>query len=216
MEFGFGTSLQTEVVFLSVADDLLYHRTNLIDLDRVDDEGFSCIAVFFRCILKAGCSLLDTVVDDVGKADQHRGCHITKREFVHHFFQINFHSILAWSGNNMPFVVDVEIVHSPAADAIELAGVFNAPFSHNSVDIERLFFSFKIQVSSFRFQVWLRRAEGSSYKVQPSTSDLQPIMPDLGKSYRHICQSVPCCSELQFARYVWLWRRKVRDLPVIP
>jgi hypothetical protein len=58
----------------------------------------------------------------------------------------------------MPFVVDVEIVHSPAADAIELAGVFNAPFSHNSVDIERLFFSFKIQV-------WLRRAEGSSFKI---------------------------------------------------
>ena len=130
MELRLGTRFQSQVVLLSVADDFLHHRTNLIHLDRIDDEVLGRVAVFFRGILETSCRLLNTVVDDVGETNQHRGCYIAQREVVHHLFQVNFHSVLPWSGNNVSFVVDVEIVHAPAANAIQLTGVFNAPFSH--------------------------------------------------------------------------------------
>ena len=38
MKFRFGTGFQSEIEFLSVADNLFYHRTHLVDLNGIDDK----------------------------------------------------------------------------------------------------------------------------------------------------------------------------------
>ena len=57
---------------------LFYHRSHLVDLDRVDDKVLRLVAIFFRSDGKAIRNLFDTVIQDIGKTYQHRGCYIPK------------------------------------------------------------------------------------------------------------------------------------------
>ena len=130
MEFGLGPCLQTEVELLAMLDDFLHHRTDLVHLDRIDDEVLGIVTIFLGSLSKAGGSLLDAVVDDVGETHQHRSRHIAQGEVVHHLLQIHFHTILPWCHSHISLIIDTEIVHTPTIDAVQLVGVFNAPFSH--------------------------------------------------------------------------------------
>ena len=66
-------------------DNLLYHRLHLIDLNRIYDKVFGLVVIFLGCFLEAAGSLLNAVVEDVGKAKQHGGRDIAQCQFVHHF-----------------------------------------------------------------------------------------------------------------------------------
>ncbi len=73
------------VEFLPVADDLFDHGPYLVDLDGVDDEVLSFVAVFLRCQFEAVGYLFDTVVKNVREAYQYGSRHVPNGQFVHQF-----------------------------------------------------------------------------------------------------------------------------------
>ena len=76
MKFRFGTGFQSEIEFLSVADNLFYHRTHLVDLNGIDDKILGFITVLFGSLLKTGRHLFNTVVQNIRETQQHGRCHI--------------------------------------------------------------------------------------------------------------------------------------------
>lgn len=95
MQLRFGTRFESKVVFFTVADNFLNYRTHLVDLDGVDDKVFSFEFVFFGSACKALRGFFDTVVQYVGKSEQHRRGDVARVEFVDHFFQVDANPILA-------------------------------------------------------------------------------------------------------------------------
>lgn len=67
MEFGLAARFESEIIFLAVADDFLHDGSHLIDLNGEDDEMLGLEVVGFLRLGKAGCRLLNAVVEDVGK-----------------------------------------------------------------------------------------------------------------------------------------------------
>ena len=56
MEFWLRPCLQTEVELLAMLDDLLHHRTDLVHLDRIDDEVLGIVTIFLGVTVGAGVS----------------------------------------------------------------------------------------------------------------------------------------------------------------
>ena len=77
MQFRFRTRLQSEIEFLSVADNLLHHRAHLVDLNRIDNKVLRLITVFFGCLFKAGRHLFNTIIQNIRKTHQ-RGSRTAK------------------------------------------------------------------------------------------------------------------------------------------
>ena len=76
MELGLGPCLKTKVVFLSMANHLLYYRAQLVDLYWVDDETLSVVSIFLGSIVETSSRLFDAIVDNVGEADEQWGCNV--------------------------------------------------------------------------------------------------------------------------------------------
>ena len=119
VQFWFRAGFQSEVEFASVRDDFLHHRLHLVYLNRIYYEVLGLVIIFFRGFHKAACSLLDTVVENVGKAQQYRRSNITQREFIHHVAQINLRVVLAWRYIHIAFVVNAEVGCSPTVNVVE-------------------------------------------------------------------------------------------------
>ena len=119
MQLRFGTGFQTEIEFLSMADDLLNYRPHLIDLDRIDDEVFAFVFIFFGCFLKAVACLFDAVIQNIGKAHQNWCRYITERQFFHQFFQIYFYAVFTWCDIDMSFLIDTKVVYAPSVDVVK-------------------------------------------------------------------------------------------------
>ena len=86
MQFGLGTSLQSKIELLAVADDLLNHRAHLIHFNRIDNKILRLVAIFLSRLSETTGNLLNPVVEDVGKANQHGSRHVTQLQFVDQFF----------------------------------------------------------------------------------------------------------------------------------
>ena len=71
MEFRLRASLQSEVEFLAVRDNLLNDRLHLVHLNRIDDKVLSLVSILFLCLLKTAGCLLDAVVEDVWETEQY-------------------------------------------------------------------------------------------------------------------------------------------------
>jgi hypothetical protein len=138
MQLGLRTGFQSEIIFLAVADDLLHHRAQLVHLDRIDDVVLRLVVIFLRRLLEARGHLLDARVQDVGKAHQHGCRYVAQEQVVHDLLQVHLYAVLSRRSHDVAFLVDMIIVDAPAADAIELAGVLNAPFSHGSKNTDYL------------------------------------------------------------------------------
>ena len=52
MKFRLRPGFQPKIEFLSMADNLLYHRAHLINLDRIDDKVLRFIAVLLSGLPK--------------------------------------------------------------------------------------------------------------------------------------------------------------------
>ena len=59
-----------------------------------------------------------------------RGCHVSQRQLVHHFTQVNLHSVLTGRYKNVALFVDTKVAGAPAVDVVELFGVIDGPFLH--------------------------------------------------------------------------------------
>ena len=72
MQFGLAAGLQADIELLAVAHDFLHHLSHLVHLNGVDDEVLGLIFILFGRLLEAAGNFLDTIVKDVGKAQQCR------------------------------------------------------------------------------------------------------------------------------------------------
>ena len=113
-----------------MGDDLLDHRLHLVHLDGVDHVVLSLVVVLVGCLLEAAPRLFDSVVEDVGEAQQHGSRDIAQRQFVHHLAQVNLRVVLAGCDVDVAFLVNTEVACAPAVDVVELTGIFNGPFLH--------------------------------------------------------------------------------------
>ena len=133
VELGFGTCFESDVVTFSVANDFFHHGTHLVYFYRVYNEMLCVETVFFRRFLETGSRFFNAVVKNVGETKQHGSRDIACVEFVHQFFEVDFHTIFSRCYINVSLFVDVKIIDTPTVYIIKLGGIFNAPFFHLSV-----------------------------------------------------------------------------------
>ncbi len=131
MEFGFAAGLQANIEFLAVAYNFLHYLAHLVYLNRVNHVVLSLIVILFGSDVKAVADFLDAVVENIGKAQQHRSHDIAHLQLVHHIFEVNAGETLAGSHHYMTFIVDRKIITAPAVDVVQLGAVFNFPSSHS-------------------------------------------------------------------------------------
>ena len=113
-----------------MGDNFLYHGAHLVHLDGIDNEVLTFVVIFLFSLFKTSRSLLDAIVQDVGKTQEYGSCDVAIREIIHDIAQIYLYVIFARTHKSVTFLVDTEIVHAPSFDIIEFFGVFNTPFSH--------------------------------------------------------------------------------------
>ena len=130
MQFRFRTRLQSEIEFLSVADNLFYHRTHLVDLNGIDDKILGFITVLFGSLFKTGRHLFNTVVQNIRETQQHGRCHIPQLQLVNQFLQVDGHSISPRCNNNMTCVINTKVRSTPTRNVVEFFRIFNTPLSH--------------------------------------------------------------------------------------
>ena len=118
-----GTGLYAQVELTSVRDNLLDHGLHLVHLDGIDHVVLTLVVVFLGRLLEAAPGLLDTVVQDIGETQQHRGCHVAQRQFVHHLAQVNLRLVLAGRHIDITLVVDTKVTRAPSVDVVQLAGI---------------------------------------------------------------------------------------------
>ena len=130
VQFGLRTRFNTQVELAAVRDNFLHHGLHLVHLDGIHHIVLSLVVILLGGFLEAAPRLLDTVVEDVGEAQQHRCRHVAQLQLVHHLAQVNLRGVLAGSDIHVASVVDAEVVCAPAADVVQLAGVVDGPFLH--------------------------------------------------------------------------------------
>ena len=113
-----------------MTDNLLNDGSHLVDLDGEDDEVLALVLVLLRRLAEALVCLLDSVVEDVGEAKQDRSRHMTRRQLVHNFLEVHLHAVLLGRDIDVSFLVDAEVIDSPAFDVVELLRVLNTPLLH--------------------------------------------------------------------------------------
>ena len=63
----FRTRFKSQVIFLTVTDNLLHHRTHLVHLDGVNNKVFGFIRILLGSFIKAVRSFFDTIIKNIGK-----------------------------------------------------------------------------------------------------------------------------------------------------
>ena len=111
---------------------LLNHGPHLVDLNGINKEILRCVIVFLGGVLEAFRNLLDTVVENIGKAQKNRCRHVTYLKLVHQFLKVYFGKTLLGRDHHVAFLIDGKIFSAPAVDIVQLGAVFNSPFSHFS------------------------------------------------------------------------------------
>ncbi len=133
MQFRLGTGLETDIVLLTVADDFFEHGALLVHLDREDAVVASVKAVFLTGLVEALVDLLDAAVQDIREAKQHRSGNVAERKFLNEFVQVDVRAAFLERVNcRVALFVDVEEVHAPTLDIVQVTGIVNAPFFHCS------------------------------------------------------------------------------------
>ena len=130
MQLRLGTGFQTQVVTLTMTDNLLHNRTHLIHLDGEDNKMLTCIRVFLLSFAEALISLLDAVIQDIRETQQHRSRNMTCSQMVHHLLQVYLHRVLLGRYIHMPLIIDTKVINSPTLNVVEFLRVLNSPLFH--------------------------------------------------------------------------------------
>ena len=133
MEFRFGASFKTKIKLLSMTDYLFHNRTHLIYLNRVNDEILCFIAILFSSLFKAMGCLLNPIIQNIRKTQQHGSCYITQLQFIDQLLQIDTYAILTRCNNHMTFVIYTKVRSTPTCYVVEFLRIFNTPLSHFNV-----------------------------------------------------------------------------------
>ena len=144
-----------------MGDDFLYYRLYLIHLDGVNHIILTFVFILLGSLLEATPGLLDSVVEDIGEAEQHWRRDITQSQFIHHFTQVYLRVILTGSDIDIALVIDAKIGGAPSIDVVQLLRVVDGPFLHLVVGVYR--FS-----NSLRFFTLVCIFEKSSIRVTSS------------------------------------------------
>ena len=133
VEFGLGTGLETDVELFAVAHHLFKDRALLVHLDGENAVVTALEAVFLAGLVEALVNLLDAAVQDIREAEQHRSGDVAERKFLHQVVQVDVRAaFLEWVNCRVALLVDVEEVHAPTLDIVQVTGIVNAPFFHCS------------------------------------------------------------------------------------
>ena len=120
MKFRLRPGFQPEIEFLSMADNLLNHRAHLINLNRIDDKVLRFIAVFLSGLSKTRRSLLNPIVQNIGKTYQHRSRYVSQLQLIHQFFQIDADTVFTRCHHYMTFVIDTKVRSAPTCNVVKL------------------------------------------------------------------------------------------------
>ena len=133
VQFRLGACFETDVVLLAVADNFFEHGALLVHLDRENAVVAPVETVFLAGFVKAFVNLLDAAVQDIREAQQHRSRNVAERKFLHEFVQVDVRTAILERVNRcVSLLVDVEEVHAPTLDIVQVTGIVNAPFFHCS------------------------------------------------------------------------------------
>ena len=113
-----------------MGDNLLDNGLHLVHLDGIDHIVLAFVVVLLRGFLETAPRLLDSVVEDIGEAEQHWRRDITQRQLVHHLTQVYLRRILTRCDIDITLLVDAEIGGAPTVDVVELLRVIDGPFLH--------------------------------------------------------------------------------------
>ena len=130
MELWLGAGLKTEVELAAVRSDLIDHGLHLVHLDRIDHIALAFEVILFLGFLIARRHLLDTVIENVGEAQEHRRRDITQRKVVHQFAQVDLDIVLHGRHVDMSLLIDAKVRGTPSLDVVELLRVFYSPLFH--------------------------------------------------------------------------------------
>ena len=130
MQLRLRARLESQVELSSVRDYLLHHGLHLVHLYRIDDKVLPFVVIFLCGNIEAVRRFLDSVVQDIGKTQQHRCRHVAQCKLVHHITQVNLRVVLARCDVNITLFVDAKIGRTPSVDVVQLLRVFNCPFLH--------------------------------------------------------------------------------------
>ena len=119
MQLWFRACLQTQVVLLSVTDDLLHHGAHLIHFNRIDDKVLSLVVVLFCCLAEARGDFLNAAVQNVWETYEHRCCDIAKLQLIYQLLQVHLSPVFARGYHHMTFVIDTKVRSPPTTDVVE-------------------------------------------------------------------------------------------------
>ena len=96
-----------------------YFRDALAELPR-DDKVLRFIAVFLSGLSKTRRSLLNPIVQNIGKTYQHRSRYVSQLQLIHQFFQIDADTVFTRCYHYMTFVIDTKVRSAPTCNVIKL------------------------------------------------------------------------------------------------
>ena len=99
-------------------DNLFYHRLHLVHLNGVYNKVLGLVAIFVGGLFKAARRFLDTVIKNVGEAQQHGRSDVAQGELVHHVAQIDLCVVFARGDIHVALLVDVKIRGAPTVDVV--------------------------------------------------------------------------------------------------
>ena len=118
MQLRLRTGLDTQVELTSVRDNLFYHGLHLVHLNREHNIVLGLILILLGSLLKAAPRLLDTIIEDIGEAQQYRRLHITQCQLVHHVADVNLRIVLTRRHIDVSLFVNAEVAGSPTVDVV--------------------------------------------------------------------------------------------------
>src|SRR5690606_6000403 len=104
----------------------------LVHLDRVDAAVPPLVLVLDDRALKGGVDLRETMLEDVGEAEQDRRAQATQLEPIDEAFEIDAAGrILGGMDHQVALLVDREVALAPARDVVELGRLGGCPLRSN-------------------------------------------------------------------------------------
>ena len=127
-QLGLRAGLQTEVERLAEFQHLFHHLPLLVDLDRVHAAVLALVVVLADGRLKRGVELAQTVLQNVGEANQNGQVDAAQHQRVDQLLQIDgARRVFFGMDPHVPVIAHREIAFAPTGDVVEIAGGFRGP-----------------------------------------------------------------------------------------
>ena len=148
-QLGLGAGFQAEVERLAEFQHLFHHLPLLVDLDGVDAAVFALVMVLGDGGLKGAVQLAQTVLQDVGEADQNGQVDAAQHQRVDQFLEVDrARGVLFRVDQDVPVVADRKIALAPTGDVVEIAGDLRGP-AFRGLHHQRALAAISFQLAAF-------------------------------------------------------------------